>query len=53
MAKKAGANVQLSVWKDMIHCWPLFSSALPSEDGSITEVAEFIAKHLNTSNSEQ
>jgi len=46
-AREAGTSVELSLWEDMIHCWPLFSSALASGCKSIIEAGKFIAHHFD------
>lgn len=44
---EAGRDVQLSVWKDMIHAWPLFHPDLPrSSAAALAEAAHWAARLL-------
>jgi acetyl esterase/lipase len=46
-AALAGVEVQLQVWPEMVHAWPLFHPALPTAGlGAITEAGAWIARQL-------
>lgn len=46
-AALAGVEVQLHVWAEMVHAWPLFHLALPvSGPAAITEAGAWIARRL-------
>lgn len=46
-AALAGIDVELHVWAEMVHAWPLFHLALPfSGPAAITEAGAWIARHL-------
>ena len=45
VAREAGVKVQMDVWDDMIHVWPLFAPILPEGMQAIAQAGEFIKKH--------
>ena len=45
VAREAGVKVQMDVWDDMIHVWPLFAPILPEGKQAIAQAGEFIKKH--------
>lgn len=46
-AALAGIDVELHIWADMVHAWPLFHLALPvSGPAAISEAGAWIARHL-------
>ena len=45
IAREAGVKVQMDVWDDMIHVWPLFAPILPEGKKAIAQAGEFIKKH--------
>lgn len=46
-AALAGIDVELHVWAEMVHAWPLFHLALPlSGPAAITEAGAWIARRL-------
>ena len=45
-AKDAGVEVELEVWPDMPHVWPLFAPILPEGQDAIQHMGEFIRKHM-------
>ena len=45
IAREAGVKVQMDVWDDMIHVWPLFAPILPEGKQAIAQAGEFIKKH--------
>jgi len=44
-AKAAGVQVDLQVWDDMVHVWPMFASILPEGQQALNVVGEFVRKH--------
>ena len=44
-AKAAGVKVDLQVWDDMVHVWPMFASILPEGQQALDVVGEFVRKH--------
>jgi acetyl esterase/lipase len=44
-ARKAGVEVELNVWEDMIHVWHMFAPILPEGQQAIAQAGEFIKKH--------
>jgi monoterpene epsilon-lactone hydrolase len=46
---KLGADVELEVWKDMPHVWPIFAGQLPEADAVLGSAAQFMKRHLNGS----
>jgi phosphinothricin tripeptide acetyl hydrolase len=49
-AKQAGVEVELKVWKKMIHVWHLFAPILSEGQEAIAEAASFLEKHLKNNN---
>ncbi|MFX1451055.1 MAG: alpha/beta hydrolase [Promethearchaeota archaeon] len=45
VAKKAGVEVILEPWEDMIHVWHRYSSILPEGKAAIERVGKFILQH--------
>ena len=43
-AKAAGVDVELQVWEDMIHVWPIFAPILPEGQQAIESIGEFVRK---------
>ncbi|HEX9491643.1 MAG TPA: alpha/beta hydrolase [Thermoanaerobaculia bacterium] len=41
-AKRAGVNVELEVWDDMIHVWHVFAKLLPEGQQAIDKVGKFV-----------
>jgi acetyl esterase/lipase len=41
-AKRAGVDVQLEVWDDMIHVWHVFAKLLPEGQQAIDKVGKFV-----------
>ncbi len=41
-AKSSGVNVELSIWEDMIHVWPIFAPVLPEGQQAIERIGEFV-----------
>ncbi|MFX1568617.1 MAG: alpha/beta hydrolase [Promethearchaeota archaeon] len=46
-ATKAGVEVTLDIWEDMIHGFPVFAKVAPESREAIEKVGEFIRKHFN------
>jgi len=46
-ASKAGLDVTLDIWEDMIHGFPVFANVAPESREAIEKIGEFIRKHLN------
>ncbi len=44
-AKKAGVDVTLEPWEDMIHIWQFFASMIPEGRDAVERIASFIHKH--------
>jgi monoterpene epsilon-lactone hydrolase len=44
-AKKAGVDVTLEPWEDMIHIWQFFASMVPEGRDAVDRIASFIHKH--------
>ena len=44
-AKAAGVKVDLQVWDDMVHVWPMFASILPEGQQALDGIGEFVRKH--------
>ncbi len=42
----SGGTAQVSLYEDMVHVWPLFSSILPEGLAAIDEAATFLGGHL-------
>jgi len=46
LAKKAGVDLTLKIWDDMVHVWQAFASILPEGQQSIEETGAFIREKL-------
>ena len=46
LAKKAGVDLTLKIWDDMVHVWQAFASILPEGQRSIEETGTFIREKL-------
>jgi epsilon-lactone hydrolase len=46
-ARKAGVDVTLEPWEDMIHVWHFFAMMLPEARQAIDRVGEFVAKRTS------
>ena len=46
-AKKAGVDVTLKIWQDMIHVFQAYSVLISEGHESIVEIGNFIQKHIN------
>ena len=46
-AKAAGVEVELQVWEDMVHVWPLFAPVLPEGQEAIDKMGDFIRRHTS------
>jgi monoterpene epsilon-lactone hydrolase len=44
-ARKAGVNVTLEPWEDMIHVWQAFAAVLPEGGQAIDRIGTFIRQH--------
>ena len=44
-AKAAGVAVELEVWDDMVHIWPLFAPILPEGQQAIERIGQIILQH--------
>ena len=44
-ANSSGVKVELSIWEDMIHVWPIFAPVLPEGQQAIERIGEFVRKH--------
>jgi acetyl esterase/lipase len=44
-ARKAGVNVTLEPWEDMIHVWQAFASLLPEGRDAIERIGEFVKRN--------
>ena len=47
-ARAAGVEVDLQVWDDMIHVWPLFAPVLPEGQQAIEQIGDFIRQKTDT-----
>jgi acetyl esterase/lipase len=45
-AALSGSAVQIKVWKDMFHCFPLLAPMFPEATAALNEVCQFIDHHL-------
>jgi acetyl esterase/lipase len=45
-AKAAGIAVELEVWDDMVHVWPIFAPILPEGQRAIERIGQFIRQHI-------
>jgi len=43
---KLGTDVELEVWKDMPHVWPIFAGQLPEADEALANAARFMRRCL-------
>lgn len=41
-AKASGVKVELNIWEDMIHVWPIFAPVLPEGQQAIERIGEFV-----------
>ena len=46
VAKRAGVDITLKIWDDMVHVWQAFASILPEGQQSIEESGAFIRERL-------
>ena len=46
-ALRAGVSLQLRVWPDVPHVWPLFGRLLPEARQSLREIASFLHGHVS------
>ncbi|MGH7082968.1 MAG: alpha/beta hydrolase fold domain-containing protein, partial [Acetobacteraceae bacterium] len=46
-AKKAGVNVDLEVWADMMHVWHVFAKLLPEGQQAIDKIGKFVISHTS------
>ena len=46
VAKRAGVDITLKIWEDMVHVWQVFASILPEGQQSIEESGAFIQEKL-------
>jgi acetyl esterase/lipase len=44
-AETAGVKVDLQVWEDMVHVWPIFAPVLPEGQQALDVMGEFIRAH--------
>ena len=40
-ARAAGVEVELDVWEEMVHCWPLFADQIPEGRAAIEKVGSY------------
>lgn len=45
-ARRAGGVAELHVWRDVPHVWHLMCGRVPEADAGITQVAEFLTRHM-------
>jgi len=45
-ARKAGVDVTLEPWEDMIHVWQVFAAMLPEGRQAIDRIGEFVRQHV-------
>ncbi|WP_198083676.1 alpha/beta hydrolase [Variovorax sp. E3] len=43
---KLGVDVELEVWKDLPHVWPIFAGQLPEADEALSNAAQFMRRCL-------
>lgn len=41
-AKASGVAVELDIWEDMVHVWPIFAPVLPEGQQAIERIGEFV-----------
>ncbi len=46
-AKASGVKVELDIWEDMIHVWPIFAPVLPEGQQAIERIGEFVRRETN------
>jgi len=46
LAEKAGVDVKLEIWEDMIHVFQAFAAFAPESREAIEKIGEFVQKHL-------
>ena len=46
-AKASGVEVELTIWEDMIHVWPIFAPVLPEGQQAIDRIGDFVRQHTN------
>ena len=46
-AKDADVDVTLSVWDEMVHCFPLMAPLFPEAEQALDEICAFIKQHLS------
>lgn len=46
-ARAAGVDVELEVWDDMVHVWPLFAPILQEGQQTVERIGEFVRQHTN------
>lgn len=44
---KLGVDVEIEVWKDMPHVWPIFAGQMPEADEVLGSAARFMRRHLS------
>lgn len=47
-AKSSGVKVELDIWEDMIHVWPIFAPVLPEGQQAIERIGEFVRKQTKS-----
>ena len=45
-AKASGVKVELDIWEDMIHVWPIFAPILPEGQRAIERIGEFVRQQI-------
>jgi epsilon-lactone hydrolase len=48
-AARAGVAVDLRVWPDIFHAWPVATGAMPESDEAVGQASRFIRGHLDRS----
>lgn len=46
-AKASGVDVELDIWENMVHAFVIMSSLFPEAKQAMTNICQFIKKHLN------
>jgi monoterpene epsilon-lactone hydrolase len=44
-ARAVGVSVDLEIWDDMVHAWPLFARFLPEGQAAIESIGRFVTRH--------
>lgn len=44
-AKSSGVNVELDIWEDMVHVWPIFAPVLPEGQQAIERIGDFVRQN--------